>query len=92
MCYAPFGKEQKMQHKMRNIHDKQKAISETLPEMREIVSKISASLGRFYAKLLGIYETEKGVYSSQLIFYIFFPVIGRKSVCRLRHCTKCWVA
>lgn len=69
VCYAPFGKEQKMQHKMRNIHDKQKAIAETLPEMREIVSKISASLARFHAQPLGIFETKKGVYSSQLSFY-----------------------
>ncbi|MGL9751194.1 MAG: hypothetical protein ACR5LC_08185 [Symbiopectobacterium sp.] len=69
VCYAPFGKEQRMQHKMRNIHEKQKAIAETLPEMREIVSKISASLARFHAKLLGIYERENSVYSSQLSFY-----------------------
>lgn len=69
VCYMPFTKEQKAQNAMRKPAEKKKAIEETLPEMREIISKLSASLKRFHARPLGMYEDETGVYSSQLSFY-----------------------
>lgn len=69
VCYQPFTKEQKLQLKGKKAVQKQMAVNETLPEMREIVSKIGASLKRFHAIPLGLYETENGLFSSQLSFY-----------------------
>lgn len=69
ICYRPFVGLDNVERKRMSKSLKQQALDSTLKEMLEICETIGASLVRFSAQLLGAYEENGRVFSSQLALY-----------------------
>lgn len=69
IVYRPSSFLDKAESKGLALSEKKKMISDHVMKMNEIISMVDGALEKFTANLLGMYEENEAVFSSQLSFY-----------------------
>ncbi|WP_268593699.1 VirB4 family type IV secretion/conjugal transfer ATPase [Escherichia coli] len=69
LIYRPDGRVEKLEKRKKSIKEKKDDINIHVKRMNEMINTFSGALDKFTCKLLGMYEENGKVFSSQLSFY-----------------------
>ncbi len=69
VVYRPDNRLDKLENKKKSLKEKQESIDIHISKMNDIINTLSSGLDKFTSNLLGMYEENGDVFSSQLSFY-----------------------